>query len=168
MKKKFDTKMLVTAALLIALQIILSRFCPINAWNIRIGFAFVAVFFAAYLYGPLFSAVVAGIADLIGATLFPSGAFFPGFTLTAILTGLVFGVLLYKKQSWWRILTAVAIDQLILSLLLNTFWISILYGSPFLPLMATRAVQCAIMAPVMYVTISALVKPLAHAKRSLV
>ena len=57
MKRKFDTKMLVTAALLIALQIILSRFLSINAWNLKIGFAFTAVFVAAYLYGPWFSAV---------------------------------------------------------------------------------------------------------------
>lgn len=168
MNKKFDTKMLVTAALLIALQIILSRFCSINAWNIKIGFSFVAVFVAGYLYGPYFGAIVAGVSDVLGATLFPSGAFFPGFTLTSILSGLLFGLLLHKEQSPLRILATVAIDQLVLSLILNTYWISILYGSPFLPLMATRAVQCAILAPVMYLTISAMVKVLARAKRSLV
>ena len=70
MKKKMDTKMLVTAAILIALQIILSRFLSINAWNLKIGFAFVAVFVAAYFYGPAFSTVVAVISDILGALLF--------------------------------------------------------------------------------------------------
>ncbi|MBR3756618.1 MAG: folate family ECF transporter S component [Firmicutes bacterium] len=160
--------MLVTAALLIAMQIILSRFLSINAWNLKIGFAFTAVFVAAYLYGPWFSAVVALIADIVGASLFPSGAFFPGFTVTAVLSGLVFGVFLYKKQSPGRIIAAVAIDQLILGLLLNSYWLSILYGSPYLPLLATRAIQCLVMMPVMYLTISALSKMLAGSKRRLV
>ncbi len=168
MKKRFDTKMLVTAALLIALQIILSRFLSINAWNLKIGFAFTAVFVAAYLYGPWFSAAVAVIADVVGATLFPSGAFFPGFTVTALLTGIVFGVFLYKKQTPVRIIAAVAIDQLILGLLLNSYWLSILYGSPYIPLLATRAVQCLVMMPVMYFTIAALSKMLAASKRRLV
>jgi len=168
MKRKFDTKMLVTAALLIAMQIILSRFLSINAWNLKIGFAFTAVFVAAYLYGPWFSAVVAVIADVVGASLFPSGAFFPGFTVTALLSGIVFGVFLYKKQTPVRIIAAVAIDQLVLGLLLNSFWLSILYGSPYLPLLATRAVQCLVMMPVMYFTIAALSKMLAGSKRRLV
>ncbi|MBR5315257.1 MAG: folate family ECF transporter S component [Firmicutes bacterium] len=160
--------MLVTAALLIAMQIILSRFLSINAWNLKIGFAFTAVFVAAYLYGPWFAAVVATIADVVGACLFPSGAFFPGFTVTAILSGLLMGFFLYKKQTPSRILATVAIDQLILSLLLNTYWLSILYGSPYIPLLATRAIQCVVMAPVMYFTISALSKLLASSKRRLV
>lgn len=168
MKRKFDTKMLVTAALLIAMQIILSRFLSINAWNLKIGFAFTAIFVAAYLYGPVYAAIVATIADVVGACLFPSGAFFPGFTVTAILTGLVMGIFLYKRQTPGRIIAAVAIDQLILGLLLNTYWLSVLYGSPYMPLLATRAIQCAVMIPVMYFTISALSKLLAGSKRRLV
>ena len=46
--KKFDTKMLVTAAVLIALNVVLSRFLSINAWNLKIGFTFVSIFVAAY------------------------------------------------------------------------------------------------------------------------
>lgn len=168
MKRRFDTKMLVTAALLIAMQIILSRFLSINAWNLKIGFAFTAVFVAAYLYGPWFSAVVAVIADVVGASLFPSGAFFPGFTVTAMLSGIVFGIFLYKKQTPGRIIASVAIDQLVLGLLLNSYWLSVLYGSPFGPLVATRAIQCLVMMPVMYFTISALSKMLAGSKRRLV
>lgn len=156
--KKFDTKMLVTAAVLIALNVVLSRFLSINAWNIKIGFTFVSIFVAAYFYGPGFTAVVAVIADVVGALLFPSGAFFPGFTLTALLTGLLWGVMLYKKQSGVRIILTVLIDQLVLGLILNTYWISILYGTTFAAAASTRVVQCLIMIPVQYVTISLLMK----------
>lgn len=163
--KKMDTKMLVTAGILIAMNIILSRFLSINAWNLKIGFTFVTLFVAAYFYGPGFAATVAGIADVIGALLFPSGQFFPGFTLTAVLNGLLYGVLLYKKQTPARIALAVILDGLFLSLMLNTLWISILYGSPFWPLVGTRIFQCLIMAPVQFVTITILTRMLARTRK---
>ena len=51
--KKLDLKAMVTCAALIAAAIVLSRFLSINAWNLKIGFTFVPVFIAAYLYGPI-------------------------------------------------------------------------------------------------------------------
>ena len=35
---------------------------------------------------------------LVGALLFPTGAFFPGFTLTAACTGLLYGLCLYRRD----------------------------------------------------------------------
>lgn len=163
--KKMNTKMLVTASVLIALQIILSRFLSINAWNLKIGFAFVAVFVAAYFYGPVFSTIVAVVSDILGALLFPSGAFFPGFTLTALLTGLLFGCMLHKKQTSARILITVLIDQLVLGLVVNTYWLSILYGTTFGAAAVTRIFQCLIMIPVQYVTIRLLMKKLPALKK---
>ena len=40
---KFSTRTLTTMALLTALEIVLSRFLSISAWNTKIGFAFVPV-----------------------------------------------------------------------------------------------------------------------------
>ena len=48
------------------------------------------------------------------------------------------------------------IVQFILGLLLNTFWIHLLYHSPFVPLLATRVVQSAFLSVVQFVTIRAL------------
>ena len=62
--KKLDLKAMVTCAALIAAAIVLSRFLSINAWNLKIGFTFVPVFIAAYLYGPIGGAVV-GMAMLL-------------------------------------------------------------------------------------------------------
>ena len=50
--RKFTTKQLVIIAMLVALNVILSRFLSIAAWNIKIGFAFVPVVFAALYLGP--------------------------------------------------------------------------------------------------------------------
>ena len=145
--------MLAALGVLLAAEIILSRFMSITAWNIKLGFSFVPVAVAAMLYGPLPAALVAALGDFLGALLFPIGPYFPGFTLTAFLTGLTFGALLYRKRTAARAALAVAIVQLPLGLLLNTLWISLLYGSPFLPLLATRAAQAALMGAVQFVTL---------------
>ena len=161
-KTKFTTRMLTTLALLTAVEIILSRFLSISAWNIKIGFSFVPIVVAAILFGPLEAGIVAALGDFIGALLFPIGAYFPGFTLTAFLTGCVFGLFLHRKQGWLQSIAAVGINQFILSLFLNTLWISILYGSPYGPLLATRVIQCILLTAVQLVCIQAITKVLAR------
>jgi Predicted membrane protein len=151
--KKFDTRTVVMLGLLTAVEIVLSRFCSIAAWNFKIGFGFVPVAAAAVLFGPLAGGIVGALGDFIGAVLFPIGAYFPGFTATAFLTGAVFGLFLHKKQTGPRILGAVAVNQLVSTLLLNTLWISILYGSPFRVLLAARVAQCAVLGPVQFLVI---------------
>ena len=165
--QKISTKNLVLMAMLTALEIVLSRFLSISAWNTKIGFAFVPVVLAALLLGPLYAGVVAALADLLGAILFPVGAYFPGFTLTAFLMGLTYGLFLYRKQDFLRIFAAVAVHQLLLSLLLNTLWISVLYGSSFVPLLVTRIAQCAILWAVQLAVIPLLVQLAPKLRRSL-
>ena len=162
---KSTTRTLTLTALLTALEIVLSRFLSISAWNTKIGFAFVPVVIAALLLGPVWAGVAAALADFLGAVLFPVGPYFPGFTLTAFLMGAVYGLFLYRRQNIGRILGAVAVHQLALSLLLNTLWISLLYGSPYGPLLITRLPQCALLAAVQIVVIQALVRLLPQLKR---
>ena len=156
-KQKFSTRTLTTLAMLIAIEVILSRFLSVNAWNIKIGFGFVPVVIAAVLYGPLAGGIVGALSDFIGALLFPIGTYFPGFTLSSFLTGVVFGLFLYKKQGWLQGLAAVGINQFILSLFLNTLWISMLYGSPYVPLLATRVFQSILLTVVQLICIHLMV-----------
>ena len=152
-------------AVLIAVEIVLSRFLSVSAWNTKIGFAFVPVVIAAVLLGPVYAGIVGAVADLLGAVLFPIGAYFPGFTLTAFLTGLVYGLFLHKEQTVPRVIGAVAINQGILSLFLNTFWISVLYGSPFKPLLITRLPQTGILTVVQIVVIIVIAKVIPRIKK---
>ena len=156
--KRIDTKMMVVLGLLIAIQIVLSRFLSISAWNVKIGFGFVPIVVAAMLYGPLPAGIAYALSDLLGALLFPVGPFFPGFTLTAFLTGMTYGLFLHKKQSVACIAGAVAVSQLVLSLLINSFWISLLYSTPYLPLLATRILQCAVLIPTEFFVIGTITK----------
>ena len=152
-ERRFSTQQLVLMAMLIAANVVLSRFLSISAWNIKIGFAFVPVVMAAIYMGPLQAALVGALGDFVGAILFPIGAYFPGFTLTAFLVGLTYGIFLHKKQSNTLIIAAVILTEVIGSLLLNTLWISILYGSPFMPLLATRVFQVLMMGAMEFLVI---------------
>ena len=152
--KKLDTRSITALGLLVAVEIVLSRFCSINAWDLKIGFSFLPVAVAAMRLGPLEAAV----SDFVGAVLFPIGAYFPGFTLTAFLSGLVFGWLLHRRRTAGRVLAAVLLHQLVLGLLINSFWISVLYSAPYVPLLGTRVLQCAVLAPVEFLTIGILAR----------
>ena len=161
---RFDTKSIVIMGVLAAIEIILSRFLSINAWNIKIGFSFIPIAIAAMLLGPLKGGIVAAISDFIGAILFPIGVYFPGFTLTAFFTGFVFGVFLYRNQSTIRIILAVSINQLIFSLVVNTFWISVIYGSPYGPLFLTRITQAVVLISIQLIILWVLSKELVKRK----
>ena len=112
------------------------------------------------LFGPIPAAVVAALADLLGAILFPTGTIFLGITLTAFLKGISWGLFLHKKQTVSTVVPAVLVDQLVLSYLLNSFWLSILMGTTYKALLATRIVQTAILIPVEFVVVFALSKAL--------
>ncbi len=137
-KELFKTKNLALMALLVAANVVFSRFLSINTFNIKIGFTFLTVMLAAYLFGPLGAMLVGGIGDIIGALLFPIAPFFPGFTLTAILTGLFYSFFINKKTSLVKIIIGVTLTEFICSGLMNTFWISYMYGSDFGALLVTR------------------------------
>ncbi len=159
-KFKFNTRTIVYLAVLVALEIVLNRFLSINTPVVKIGFAFVPIAVAGLLFGPIPAAIVAALADVLGAVLFPTGTIFLGITLTAFLKGINWGLFLNKKQSILNIVLAVLVDQIVLSYFLNSFWLSILMGAPYASLLATRIVQTAILIPVELVVVFAISKAL--------
>lgn len=141
---------LCSIALLIALQVILSRYLSIQLWNLKIGFSFIPVVIGARLFGAFGAMAVYGLGDVIGAMLFPSGPFFPGYTLTAIIVGMIFGIFLHRKITFLRALISVSLTQSLCSLLLNSFWISYTYSTPYTSLLATRWPQSLSLGVVMF------------------
>lgn len=168
-KVTFDTKTIVILGLLTAIQIVLSRFLSFSVWNMKIGFGFAPIAIAAILLGPIPAAIVGGLSDFLGAILFPIGPYFPGFTLTAALTGLIFGLFLWERQSLVRIVAAVGLTQLIFSLLINTYWISLVFGAPYVALFPPRLIQTGILIALEILVIVALSRAVRRfpAKRAL-
>lgn len=141
--KQNYTQKLIIVAFFIAIEIILTRWFSINIGGIvRIGFAFVPISFLGIVYGPLWAGAAYAIGDLIGMMLWPSGAFFPGFTLTAFLTGVVFGLVLHKKEiTFKRVAVACFIVCFGLNLCLDTLWLVILMNKGFLALLPARFIK---------------------------
>lgn len=165
MHTKISAKSVSVIGVLVAMEMILSRFLSIHTWNLKIGFNFVPIALAGIFYGPVAAGLVAAIGDAFGALLFPVGPYFPGFTLTAFLTGVVFGLFLKKNQSVKNIVCSVLIVQLIISQCINTYWISFLYGSSYMMLFATRIYQTIAMSVVQIVCILLVTKKLVPALR---
>lgn len=148
------TRSLVFIALLIAIEVILTRFFAIETPIIRIGFGFIAISLSAMLFGPLVGGMAAAIGDVLGMMIFPKGPFSPGFTLSALLTGMLFGVFLYNKpKSWLNIILASLTITLFIHLGLNTLWIAMMTGKAYIFLLLTRFLKEIIILPIQIVLI---------------
>ena len=155
-KNYFTTEALVITAFMTALSVVLSKLVSVNISFLRIGFGFLPIAVLAIMYGPVVAAIGYGLADLIGAFLFPTGTFFPGFTVSAVLTGLIFGFVLYGREvTIIRALIASALVCLFVNLLLNTYWLTFILGKGFKVLLASRAVKEIVAIPVMALLIVA-------------
>ena len=142
-------KKVVYLGLFIAITVILSRFLSIQLSFLKITFSFIPIALASMIFGPIYGGIVAGLEDLIGAILFPRGAFFLGFTLSAILVGIIYGVILYKKtKTTMRFVVASSIIAVLIHIILNTIWLVIMYDKGFLALAGTRIIKTLIMIPI--------------------
>ena len=95
--KLSQERRIVISGLLLALLIVLSRFVSIKTQILVISFSFIPIIMSAIWLGPKYSTLIAMLGDLIGAILFPFGTYFIGYTISQALTGLVYGMFLYKK-----------------------------------------------------------------------
>ena len=154
-------KTMIHVAVLVALEVVLSRFLSIPTQFMKIGFAFVPLAVCGMLFGPWWAALCGGLADFLGAILFPIGPYFPGFTLSNALVGMMFGYCLYQKFSGWKhIAKASVVNNLVISLLISTYWLHLLYGSPYLGLLPTRLAQNCVMLVLEFVVIRIIQRPI--------
>ena len=70
-------------------------------------------------------------------------------TFNAMLSGLIYGTLLYRRPvSIKRIVIAEFFVKLVINCGLNTLWISMLYGKGFIALLGPRVIKNVIMLPI--------------------
>ena len=142
MRQRNRTSLLTGMALLAAVSLVLTRFFSfyvpfMGVQSMRVGFGEVPVILAGLLLGAPAGGLTGLAADLVGATLFPSGPYFPGFTLSAFLSGFLPSCFMsrFKKKeqgpSKTVLFLSILSTQLVTSALLNTLWIVLLYMSPF-------------------------------------
>lgn len=149
MKKPLISAQTITVtAMFIALGVILS-FVRIPLSHVtEITLTGLPIAASAYLFGPWIGFVTGALIDICGYILAPKGMFFPGFTLSTGLIGMIYGLLLYRK--WWekndgpllslrkgrkglavRVVLAHLFKTAAISLCLNCIWLSLFYGMDF-------------------------------------
>lgn len=154
-------KKIILSGILLALLIVLNRFVSIKTNLLVLSFSFIPVMMAAIWLGPKYTTLIAALGDFIGAILFPFGTYFPGFTLSAGLVGLIYGNFLYKKPEQ-EISNKQFIVKLIISNLLVlgvveifvvSIWLNMLYGKAYFVIISTRVLAQVIMFPIRIITI---------------
>lgn len=140
----------VTTAMLLALNAVLSLFNIQISQEIRVSFGFLAIAMIGMLFGPVMGLTAGVLGDFIGMLVKPVGAYFPGYTLTALLCGLTYGLLLYRKQEikFTRCLITMAIVNFAVQLTLNTLWSAVLMGNSYWILLPARALKNLLLWPI--------------------
>lgn len=153
-----------TLSMLIAVALVLNLFASVQITDsLRLGFGFIATAIMGMLYGPVCAGISAGIVDILQFFLKPSGEFFPGYTLTAILAGVLYGIFLYKnKYSLPRIIAVKSIINIVLHLILNSYWLTFLYGYAFWAKLPERIIKNIAMLPVEILILAILLPQIAR------
>lgn len=154
-----NVKTLTLSGMFIALSVVCGFLnLPITQFiEIRFGSLMLAV--SGMLLGPAISAVIGALSDIIAFMVKPTGPFFPGFTISAAVSGIIFGFMLHKKElTIWRIFLAECIHTIVVGFILNSLWLSILYNNAFIAVVSSRAVKELIMLPINTILLTLIIK----------
>lgn len=159
-----EVKALAMTAMLIAIAVVLGFYSLQVTDYIKIGFAFLADELTGMMFGPVAGGLMGAIADLVKYVVRPTGPFFPGFTISALAGGIIYGIVLYKRPlSLRRVILANGLVTLIVNICMNTYWLTLLYGSAFFAILPARIVKEVIMLPITVVLFYTVAKVLSRA-----
>lgn len=145
-----QTRNVIFCGLMAAIAVILTFITTIQIGPyIKIGFWGIPNRVIELLFGPIVGGIFGGTLDIIRYFVRPTGPFFVGFTISGIASGIIYGIFLYKKPvKLTRIAIAGLVVKVIVNCILNTIWLSILYGKGFMILISARVIKNLIMWPI--------------------
>ncbi len=125
---------LAAVAMLLALRVVLGFFAngtlAFFGNNIKLSGAFLPIAVTGIMFGPVPAAIVGALGDIVSFFLNPAGgAYFPGFTISGLLTGLIYGLFFYKNEvSVPKTIIAWLTNMLVVETFLAAYWLYFLYG----------------------------------------
>ncbi len=139
-----------TLAMMAALYVVLYMVKIPLANDSRVSLTFLPIVVSGYLAGPVGAMIVGALGDVIGSFMFPQGAYFPGFTVSAIINGLIYGMFFYKMKNkiGLKVFIATFIAILFVNIFLNTVWISFLYNNAFIVYLYKQVIKNILVYPV--------------------
>lgn len=145
-------------AVLIAMNIVLTRILGFDVGAARISFTFIPQVLGSVMFGPWIGALLALIADVLGQIL-KGGAPWLGFCINTVLYGISYGLFLYKRPaSYKRIIPCVILQGVIIDALLGSLWFYHYMGMPYLAALLSRAPDALLMIPVKIISIKYMLK----------
>lgn len=130
-----SVKSLAMIAMLLALRIILgfigNSTLPFFGNNVKLSGAFLPIAITGSMFGPVPAMIVGMLGDVLSFIMNPTGgAYFPGFTINGILTGLIYGLFLYKNEvTVPKVVIAWVINCIAVEIFLIAYWLFFLYGT---------------------------------------
>lgn len=116
------TKVLIFAALMIALRVVLKMVSIPVGVDMRVNTAFFINAYGAMVFGPVVAIVSAAISDTLGCLLFPTGVYFFPFIFIEIAGSLIFALFFYRAR--------VSSLRVILARFLICFGVNIVLNTP--------------------------------------
>ena len=145
-----NVRMLTLAGIITAASIVLESF-PIYllGTSLKIYFSFLVISLGCYVYGPAVGILVGFANDTLGFLISSFGEpYFPGYLITAMLSGLIYGTLLYRQRI--TVLRLVVVRLVInygSNVLLGSVWKAMLYGKGYYYYFTTGLVKNTTMLP---------------------
>ncbi len=144
-----NARTVAVCGMLLALKLVFGLFTVNVSDLLKIGFSFLPIAAAGALFGPVVGGVVGAVGDVLGYFIRPTGPYFPGFTLDAFVSGFLYGLVLYRKAvKPVRTVAAKVLVTLAVNMLLNPFWLMILYGKAFFAVFTARIATNLAMIPI--------------------
>lgn len=146
-----NVRILTLAGIITAASIVLESF-PIYllGTSLKIYFSFLVISLGCYVYGPAVGILVGFANDTLGFLISSFGEpYFPGYLITAMLSGLIYGTLLYRQRI--TVLRLVVVRLIInygSNVLLGSVWKAMLYGKGYYYYFTTGLIKNTTMLPI--------------------
>ena len=158
-----NTRKMTILAILLALNVVVSFFYITVGANLRIYFTFLINMMIAANYSYPVVLLYAVVEDLVSFFVYPTGPFFAGYTLTAVISLTLYWLFLHRKVDLLHVTLAKISVNLIANVLVNSYWSYLLYGKAYMYYLSKSIVKNVLLIPVevaLFILFHKLVQPL--------
>ena len=144
-----QTKYLAIMATMIALKAVLANFSIPLSETLRINFGYMVTSVEAAVVGPVAGMISGAVSNTVNFMIRPSGTFFVGYTISAMLGELFYGLFFYRRRiTLPSIIAAKASVNYLINVLLGSLWSSMLYSKGYIYYAGKSVIKNTIMLPI--------------------